>query len=335
MDHLLKFTGFTKCSACGGRLSCSCAQDPNLINGLHIFTQLLNTETVNSLEKALKDIHGPLLAHLSETTNHFKPLLLRIMILGIDDSSKKPWIVVFCPEAAVESTRVFFKGDFAQRCCALAAKQGGLEATVVGRPARMQSGQHVGISLMDSESAGMSPWSGRIALQHRTNTSLHATMGGVLVLEDKRGLLTISGLTVNHLLQQNAEVPAPASAYDMDQLVSDMSNISIAEEPFGRFSEESFRTQAYDRDWALIEFFEGRKVAGLAEQASRSPRKERYALGSCQGSVTLRPSPRPSSTSPSTAIISQLPAMMVMPHGERFVTVHPVTLRDSHSTFRM
>jgi hypothetical protein len=185
----------------------------------------------------------------------------------------------------------------------------------------------VGVAFVRPGHQGVSPWASQITLNQLLMIS-YATMGGMLVVEDTKGVHTVLGLTVGHLLYHE-DAMATISDYGIDQIISNMNILAVnpgENGSFGRLIEESFSYQARNRDWALIEFLENAELSEFYRQNSRGLSNESFVLGSCEGLVTLRQD----LMSLGTARISSLPAMAILPDGDCFVTVYAITTTESY-----
>jgi len=167
--------GIPKCPQCGSKFHKTCVEDRNHINSLQIFNKAVDPTSLGDLAALLQDLHGLLLAHLSKKSDKFRPLMLRIRILGTDEASAKPWIVVYCPPSAVKNSEAFFQDDLAKKACA----EADVEVAFVG-PLRFKSlWNEVEVAFAMTHTTNRSPWSGPIVLTQLSKHH-HATMGGVL-----------------------------------------------------------------------------------------------------------------------------------------------------------
>lgn len=313
--------GKPKCPQRGSKSHKSCEDNRTRINGLQIFNKDVESALLERLDALLKDLHGPLLAHLSKRSEAFKPLMYRIRILGTDEASAKPWIVVLCPTPAVRKVEWFFQQDFARSACA----EGGIEVAYVGRPLRFRSGlwNEVEVAFAKTDMQHRESWSGPIVLTQLSN-DYHATMGGILVVKDAGGIESVAGLTVGHLLRSGSVTDSFTLDVDFESFIStptlEAYNTSGGQIPtLGRIAEASFSASARNLDWALIEFPKGTTVSDFI---SSDPTHEQFIVGHCNGCVKFRPD----LLSPGVANISTLPARAILPLRETFVKIHPMTI---------
>ncbi|KAF3038133.1 hypothetical protein E8E12_006224 [Didymella heteroderae] len=263
------------------------------------------------------------MAHLSKKGEPFKPLLIRINILGTDESPAKPWLVVHSPAPVVKEIESFFSKEFARSACADVEISGGLEVAFVGRPLRLRAGPltEVEVAFAFTEADVHHPWSGPITLTQLS--AVHrATTGGMLVIDNPDGIHSIFGLTVGHLLHHENASGSQMLDYDVDAFVSwlESGTPSVTQKrPLGRIAESSFSKNARDLDWALIQFSE---ATLLSDFVTEEPAYEKFTEGNCKGTVTFRPNFLHSGT----AKLSSLPASAILPVGESFVRTYPIVI---------
>lgn len=247
--NLHEGTGRAKCPQCGSKIHITCVEDITTINGLQIFDQDAGPEINERHEKLLRDLLGPLLDHLKQRSENFKPLMIRTKILGTDGSSATPWIVVFCPAIVVKSVESFFQKDLARISCA----QAQVDVAYVGRPLRLKSGSlltAVEVAFDPREGSHRQIGSGHITLRQLSNT-YHATMGGMLMVSYAADLTAICGLTVGHLLHHENANSGLMVDYDFDSFVSTLDNEIVPDAQhgkLGRVVEASFSTEARNLD---------------------------------------------------------------------------------------
>jgi len=151
--------------------------------------------------------------------------------------------------------------------------------------------------------------------------------GFCLVIKDSEGLESVAG----HLLRHEDATGSSSVNVDFDAFDAasnlEGENASVHQvRALGRIAEASSSASARDLDWALIEFSEGTTISdfGISDLTH-----EQYIAGRCTGPVKFRPD----LLSPGTAHISDLPAYVILPQGETFVNVHPITVSRVDSTY--
>lgn len=314
-----------KCPKCGSSLHLSCEDDSSHINGLQIFKDDVEPALGARIDAMFEDLSHPLMVYLLEKCDRFRPLMYRIRILGKDEASAKPWLVIICPTAAVRHVESFFRKPLARQFLTQIDVPGGLEVAYIGRPLSFKSGSwdNVEVAFASTEDHSGLPGSIAVTLTQMSNVN-RATMGGMLVARDSKGHQVLYGLTAGHLLQHENKNDS-ASDIDIDASLrsppeSNLTN-GTAGAMIGRLAKVSFSARARNLDWALIQFMEGTGIAEFLLRQHTYAESERYILGNCSGPVTFRPDLRVFGG----AKISNLPARVVTPWGKAFIKVYPIT----------
>lgn len=336
------------------------------LQGLTRFDKAVDKPVLQRFEDIVKRLKDPLLTELIKTQKRFRPIAIRLLVLGADAGSAKPWIVVFCPECVSETVRKYFREKTAKRLCE--PKQSGLtdlEVLVDGQALRPKANSHAPlreVTLAISVEQHRRHWTTHIKIEGVEATRC-ATMRGIAIVVDDKGVSSAYGLTAGHALIQDVvcdsdefdisdgESPTdtdnepievnhrqetkPTNTQHLEHRIEDTSDIqsddSIKEvtwSGYGRVAQASFSSMACNRDWALIEDVRDSQVL---KDVSRKV-TERFFLdyqGSgaahAQGSVVVACHPSLSGR------LSRLPAFALLPHGVDFVRVHTMTINDNQS----
>jgi hypothetical protein len=325
------------CPKCGSRLHLSCQDDSSRINGLQIFKYDVEPALGARIDAMFEDLSHPLMVHLQESCARFRPLMYRIRILGKDEASAKPWLVILCPAGAVKHVESFFEKPFARQFCTQIDIPGGLEVAYIGRlNFRSGSWDDMDVALATTENQFGLPGSITVSTTHVSN-ACHATMGGMLVARDLQGLPILFGLTAGHLLHHEDTTDTHTLGIDLDAFLRSPSESDIAINGsvgslMGRLAKVSFSDQARNLDWAFIEFLKGTSASEFLLSQSAYAIYEKFDLGNCRGAVTFRPD-LPLAIG---AKISNLPARVVTPLGTSFIKVFPITtLPDSKCILKL
>lgn len=337
------------------------------IQGLLRFDKDVDKSTFLYFQDISIRLTHPLMQRLEKTRKQFRPIAIRLMVLGKDESSAKPYIVVFCPECVKETVKKFFQGEEAKYHCQ--RNQPGLvdfEVIVEGQPPRTMTGnQPPPFDIAPGNSTGSHhcwPLATPIKI-NITGETRYATMGGFVVAIDNDGAPSIYGMTAGHAIIQDVvnhndqreyavEGSSTGSDHDFNRIEAegdisekeiqhgprppiDVSykryNESKEEEewsPLGHVAQASFSYKACNRDWALVE--------GIERLGWRNRPKnndiERYFLNDIAPGLTnysdrIEISHQP----PFFGTLSRLPSLALLPFGHDFVRVHIVQLQDGHS----
>ncbi|KAF2993813.1 hypothetical protein E8E13_001425 [Curvularia kusanoi] len=214
------------------------------------------------IDAMFSDLSSLLLAYLSDKSNCFKPLMYRIRMLGRDEASSKPWLVILCPAPVVRHAEAFFQKNQIRQFLAQIDVPGGLEVAYVGRTPKFRSGSWDDVDVAFERTDGHYGRIGSNALVLEQMSELvRATMGGVLVFKNSDGRQAIFGLTVGHLLRHEDAVEAKESTRpqepDAESTVQAKMTREATESMIGHLAKVSFSKQARNLDWALIEFSKG------------------------------------------------------------------------------
>lgn len=213
----------TRCPQCGHWLRCVCEQASSRIEGLYHFKNVERFDPdMKELAKTMADINEVLYARLADKRREGDPMALRIVVLGIEEISSKPWIIFLCPEYLSEEAKLFFGEGFARRRLKQTQVSYPVEVAIVDE-LNFRSGGDVEVAWVQSDHQVSNSWSSQIAFN---GTSL-AKMGGLLVLEGNDGLLELSGLTVGHLLPRGDTISRSSVTHNIDQVAPDIGSTSL------------------------------------------------------------------------------------------------------------
>lgn len=334
------------------------------ILGLQIFDATFSSDVLLRFQDVHERIREPLLSCLRKTRKEFRPMAIRLMSLGRDEDSAKPWIVVLCPIVVEKKVRRFFQEDLARRLC----QPDGLgtvcfEVAIVGPPRRkaIEQPANVDVALMGTTKNERQHWALRVKVEH-LQWNRFATLDGFVIVTDSTHKESIYGLTAGHILVQNGigedasgseeasfgtqsssddESFDPGSGTYTSDLPSEQRHIASVntgriEEPMhwsnlGHLSMASFSTKARDRDWALIEDI---KVPGFQDKPppliienfrlSNILKEDLSLLDGVQ--LGFGPSHGYSSCRFSS------PAIAILPYGTDFVDVYTLALGKDEGT---
>ncbi|KAI4918623.1 hypothetical protein J4E90_003010 [Alternaria incomplexa] len=334
------------------------------IRGLTRFEKDVNEVISLYFEDIIKRLRRPLLDVLRKSKKGFRPFVIRLLVLGVDESSAKPYIVVFCPAQVQDIVENYFRRDTPKRLCQ-PGKDGpaSFDVIVEGTPIQLTTSHHVHPTSINT---GHSPTE---RLRYR-DTPLkidgihgirYATMGGYVVVVGKDGRLSIYGLTAGHsIVQDNLEGEIESEqasgepnagqnlfpdliTYEPSQVLQSAANQTMHNatySPFNDAQEEiewsgtamvapaSFSTQACDRDWALLEAIADQPGSGIQD----SKIVERYFVGEPRFGTLLADDEAKISLQPAfIGKLSRHPSFAILSYGSDFVRVHTITTRDSHS----
>ncbi|CAO2649557.1 Nn.00g069420.m01.CDS01 [Neocucurbitaria sp. VM-36] len=329
------------------------------IKGLNRYEKHVTKSLIEHFEDIVGRLKGPLLTELRKSRKQFRPIAIRLLVLGKDETSAKPWIVVFCPECVCAIVRKYFRTDLAKQLCQ-PSEPGlvDLEVAVEGHPPRLKATEEppsVTVALGRSDGSN-----GRWRTTHikvdGSNETRYATMGGYIVVVGQDGAPSIYGLTAGHALIQDSIDNKCQSEQSEENLHSPnnvLSSMAIEEEVgtqhmqeeagfsvdnaytrisdpeeviiwlgSGRVAPASFSTKAYNRDWALIEgieHFDGQSSGKVIERYFLDTRTE-VAHPIDMVEVICQP--------PFNGSLSHLPSFTLLPFGYDFVRTWTISIAD-------
>ncbi|KAF2854456.1 hypothetical protein T440DRAFT_552296 [Plenodomus tracheiphilus IPT5] len=331
------------------------------IQGLVHFDKPIDKSTIQSYEDVIERLREPLLKGLLKGRVQFRPMAIRLVVLGTDEASARPCIVVFCPESATKKVKQYFWTGNAQRLCRPdCVGMINFDVIIDSHPLNLKANPRpMDVTLSQLSDLDNRPWNAQIKIGGIGTTS-YAVMGGIVVVVDNNGASSIYGLTAGHTLVQAAvdkdyeshgadedsasEVMAVAECpnqqsgeQQLDTMQDDASSSITAShvpvdtiasvtvrEGRARIAHASFSQKARNRDWALIEGIEDFYPVGSASEPVNTHFEDdtRHGLVHAQESVEIVYQPRCIGT------LSGVPAYIVLPLGDGFVRAHTVSPRD-------
>jgi hypothetical protein len=329
------------------------------IKGLTRFEKEVDEATSLYFEDVVHKLKGPLLLSLRKSKKNFRPFVIRLLVLGTDESSAKPHIVVFCPSCVSGLVENYFRKDSSKRLCQPGrAGPASFNVVVEGHPIRPTTSQYphtTSVSTGHSKNDSSRFRSTHLKIDGICGTR-YATMGGYIAVIDKDKGLSWYGLTAGHsILQDVLEEEVRSEQASKEPVVElglfpglAISTPSQASESLGgramnnttynpqaviewsgnaRIAPASFSTQAQDRDWALLE--------AISDQSSWGVRDvgifERYLLGDSRSdAIWTDGGVQMSLQTPFVGKLSRLPSFALLSYGNDFVPVHTITMRNDH-----
>ena len=325
------------------------------IDGMVIFRKDIDKQTVHRFDDVAERIQGPLIEYLRKNTKNFRPMALRLMILGKDEATAKPWIVVLCPAHTSKKVKQFFQKDRIKRLyLSNEPSEISFEVTTSSPPLKLSAlDQLIGVFGITDFYKENGNWSTPIRL-HQKAGQRYATMGGLIVATGPNNVKTYYGLTAGHILEHEDMLPETDddedsgytsqdnhdSSSDGDTIVEDPLAEILAEttEPsisyaiihyegwkrVGQISDASFSSQAINRDWALVE--------GV-EELLKQPGHLKIEEMDTDSDISTTDSPADTTLdvvlmevgTPQKSWVSRLPAMVLLPSASKFVRTFILT----------
>jgi hypothetical protein len=251
------------------------------VEGMHRYERVVNEETQRRYQDVLSRLANPLATYMRKGRHEHRPMAIRLMFLGCDEDSARPWIVVLCPALVKKRAEKFLKQDMAQRI--YQSDEPGRESfqvVVIGHPPQPKAGESGSFVKVLSSHKGRIGWSSKVEAEHHGIVS-HGTMGGYVVIRHSEDSTeTIYGLTAGHIIHQGEDeippleeplvdlMPSPASSDSEDEDTTvpkdgpPIRTYSVSGSSSSRqiaaiwtrlpIPDVSYSRKARDRDWALI-----------------------------------------------------------------------------------
>ena len=329
------------------------------INDMQIFSREVDDAVTDGFKIVCEKLERPLIEHIRKKGVQFRPLGIQLLVLGHDEQTAKPWIVVICSKPAKRRVENFFQEPFAKHICRSPGScQFNFEVAVVGRLLRPTEGEpDVQVLAQNFTSSDYAEWTPRIKIEH-SGSAHYATLGGIVRVRDFHGLEQLYGLTAGHVLLQypvddqdlqstanhqdtdamsyssdDSSAPANSDSDDKDYAHIDQAGSEASVEDFdaqpwsnlGSVNDASYSMRARSRDWALIE------LTGLLQGQFTVPSTMQVFSGTAAalsprrvGKELFRIHNHPILH----CSISTMPARALLPFGNEFVDVHVLYVQD-------
>ncbi|CAA9958042.1 hypothetical protein PTMSG1_01616 [Pyrenophora teres f. maculata] len=269
------------------------------------------------------------------------------MVLGNDEETCKPWLVVLCPKTAKKKVERFFQKDMAKRLCK--SPGSGLVSfeVVVDRAPEMKGtgDESIGVISALSEKEGM-PF---VKVAGSTKDQI-ATLGGfVHITWSSSSEPVMFGLTAGHVIPSNVsgnfeeevfscgsddgstsvvseEGTATDEEGDISSDIEEPGSVSVDTKPFqwsniGQIANASYSHRALNMDWALIELSDS-SITRLKKTSAASFLPLEAGTIQCSVEAEIHNNPN------QVGHLSDIPASMILPSGSEFVRVHTLTLNE-------
>jgi hypothetical protein len=326
---------------------------PDILQGMRKFERELSEEMLRHSQGTVRRLAGLLASDLRKSRHEYRPMAIRLMLLGEDETSIRPYIVVFCPELVRKRAEKFFKKDMIRGI--YQSDEPGRETfqvAVVGQAPQPRADESTSlVKVAPAYTAnlaypGNTSGSLRVKAEH-DGVSRLATIGGYIVASCHDGIETIYGLTAGHIFPQtryntsssdqpsDGTMPSPASSDsdDDDDITLENANQNSSRgahesftitknEPYWtdvKLADVSFSREARDKDWALVEGLQTHQIDSLDIGATNAT----IALGAIgeqqllqigfDAEVALK------------CVLSPTPSMILTPSGHNFVQAHILT----------
>lgn len=217
------------------------------VPGLAVFDKDVDDAIYAHFQHVHRQIEGPLLAYIQSKLpgRTYRPISVRLMVLGRTETDAKPSIVVLCQEQNAKKVRKFFdKGSVKSLCQPGNKNLPSFNVFVVGRPPETKDGDDEFEVLIPALIGGslrptwaLDTYCGApIIVRQPSGAEKRCTLGGVVKSISADGDVKLYGLTVGHVLNSDletdddcdhetigtpSETVSPSSVWDLELSDSD------------------------------------------------------------------------------------------------------------------
>ncbi|KAI5459332.1 hypothetical protein BGZ63DRAFT_325107, partial [Mariannaea sp. PMI_226] len=177
------------------------------------FDKPVTDATISRFNHIHSQLEKPLLAYIcSKDSRKYRPIALRLMVLGRSEDDAKPCIVVLCPEQQSKRVIKFFDRDSVQTLCRPEDNTvPSFEVVVLGRPPQVKQADDDTEVLVPSVNSidtiiAETFCGAPIVIRRASSVEKRCTFGGIIRTVWLNGDIKLYGLTVGHpLLDDSAD----------------------------------------------------------------------------------------------------------------------------------
>lgn len=177
-----------------------CCRNERIINGMHIFEREVGIEYEERFRELQEQLEPALIKFLQNKRLEFRPLSLQILVLGHDEDTAEPWIVVNCPKNVMRKVDKFLQEDVMKRMCHGPPSCRVRFRAAVGGPLTPSESDSLDEVFIESDDGSEEEAGARRIRVMQSNTPHYATLGGFVRVVDAQGKKTCYGLTAGHVL---------------------------------------------------------------------------------------------------------------------------------------
>ncbi|KAI9688381.1 MAG: hypothetical protein M1822_001330 [Bathelium mastoideum] len=203
---------------------------------LKLFEKQLDEATWNRFRDVSDRIQMPLLSHVQKSSKKYKPMALRLAVLGRTQEDARPRIVVLCDPKASKRVKKFFEQVWVKELCQPNDQVlPSLEAVVIGRSPqlRMSVGSVRVYGGVNPNGRGGSTLCGTPIKLSLGEAERIATLGGCIKVNKSDGSFEIYGMTAGHTLDDLLGVSSDEYEASSCQEESDISSSEDEEDDIG------------------------------------------------------------------------------------------------------
>ncbi|KAJ3546752.1 hypothetical protein NM208_g1852 [Fusarium decemcellulare] len=239
----------------------------NQIADLAEFDKPIDDAILVRFNQVHTQIEKPLLNYIRSKLpgRKYRPIALRLMILGRSEDDAKPYIVVLCPEQQFKRINKFFDKSSVRKICRPDDDTSpSFEVLVFGRPPEPKASEDIDVLISivgDTEGYTAETYCGApIIIRQPSGREQRCTLGGIIKTISLDGEFKMYGVTVGHVLLDNSEDDVTFGATDDEAEVSNDCGLELSES--GSEHEDGSEDQA-DEDVNVVEEPQSVSVDGI------------------------------------------------------------------------
>jgi hypothetical protein len=176
------------------------------------FEKDVDKATIDRFKDVLELIEGPLLSYMQRSRLRYRPMAIRLMVLGKSEEDAKPWIVVLCNEDQSKRVKRFFEKKLAKDLCRPQdLTLPSFDILIVNQPLRTKTKTEVYGGVSSQNVDPPTPTScGTIIKLVTAEQTRFATLGGIIKVTSSSGDYALFGMTAGHI----AELETPDDCED-------------------------------------------------------------------------------------------------------------------------
>ncbi|KAH0553375.1 hypothetical protein GP486_006556 [Trichoglossum hirsutum] len=168
------------------------------------FEKDVDKATIDRFKDVLELIEGPLLGYMQRSRLRYRPMAIRLMVLGKSEEDAIPWIVVLCNEDQSKRVKRFFEKKLAKDLCRpqdLTLPP--FDVLIVNQPLRTKTRTEVygGVFSQNVDFPTRTSCGTIIKLVTAEQTRF-ATLGGIIKVMSSSGDYALFGMTAGHIAEE-------------------------------------------------------------------------------------------------------------------------------------
>ncbi|KAF5009249.1 hypothetical protein FDECE_4542 [Fusarium decemcellulare] len=243
----------------------------NQITDLAEFDKPVDDATLARFNQVHTQVEEPLLKYIRRKLKlprrKYRPIALRLMILGRSEDDAKPYIVVLCPKQQSKRIKKFFDKTSVRKICQPDDDTSpSFEVLVVGWPPEPKASDDVDVLIRiagETEGYTAETYCGApIIVRQPWGAERRCTLGGIIKTVSSDGGVKMYGLTVGHVLLDNSEDDVTLDTTSDEAELSDDWRLELSESESE--DEDDYASEDHpDEDLGMVEKLQLASVDGI------------------------------------------------------------------------